>query len=208
MGLFDVFNKKNKLNKVLICVGTKDYDDEIFKVPYIDDLVLYFVEDNREGFRVVSDEYFHKMNISVDELIKIAKENTKNKIYSMYNGVPLRVNDEDEVVFPYDYESAFENGNYNFWTSLVLFEEFWDKNSKFCLEKNWDRYYIGMPYRTFLLIGNGDNEKSKKEIVNQIEEYEKQDKEELFGSGDYEAGRRPISNDLYIMENGKLSKCD
>lgn len=206
MGLLNIFDKKIKLDKVLICVGTKEYGNEIFKVPFIDDLVLYFVENNKEGFRVVSNEYFEKMNISVDELIKVAKENTKKKIYSTYNGVPLRVNEEDQVVFPYDDDVIVENGNYNFWTSLVLFDEFWDKNSEFCLEKNWDRYYIAMPYRTFLLIGNADNEKSKQEILNQLEEYKNQDKEELVGSGDFEAGRRVISNDLFIMENGKLTK--
>ena len=206
MGLFNIFDKKIKLDKVLICVGTNEYGDDIFKVPYVDDLVMYFVENNKEGFRVVSNEYFEKMNIGVDELIKVSKENTKKKIYGTYGGVPLRVNEEDQVVFPYDDDVIVENGNYNFWTSLVLFDEFWDKNSEFCLEKDWDRYYIAMPYRTFLLIGNADNEKSKQEILNQLEEYKNQDKEELVGSGDFEAGRRVISNDLFIMENGKLTK--
>ena len=206
MGIFNIFDKKIKLDKVLICLGTNEYGDEVFRVPFIDNLVMYFVENHKEGFQVVSNEYFGKTNISVDELIKIAKENTKNKIYKTYNGVPLRVNEEDQVVFPYDDDTIIESGNYNFWTSLVLFDEFWNKNSEFCLEKNWDRYYIAMPYRTFLLIGNADNEKSKQEILNQLEEYKKQDKEELVGSGDFEAGRRVISNDLFIMENGKLSK--
>jgi len=138
----------------------------------------------------------------------LLKKIQKKKIYGTYGGVPLRVNEEDQVVFPYDDDAIRESGNYNFWTSLVLFDEFWDKNSEFCLEKNWDRYYIAMPYRTFLLIGNADNEKSKQEILNQLEEYKKEDKEELVGSGDFEAGRRVISNDLFIMENGKLTKVD
>lgn len=206
MGLLNIFDKKIKLDKVLICVGTNEYGDDIFKVPFVDDLVMYFVENHKEGFAVITNECFEKTNISVDELIRIAKENTKKKIYGAYGGVPLRVNEEDQVVFPYDDDAIRESGNYNFWTSLVLFDEFWDKNSEFCLEKNWDRYYIAMPYRTFLLIGNADNEKSKQEILNQLEEYKKQDKEELVGSGDFEAGRRVISNDLFIMENGKLTK--
>ena len=206
MGLFNIFDKKIKLDKVFICVGTKEYGDDIFKVPFIDDLVMYFVENHKEGFAVITNECFKKSNISVEELIRIAKENTKKKIYGTYGGVPLRVNEEDQVVFPYDDDAIRESGNYNFWTSLVLFDEFWDKNSEFCLEKDWNRYYIAMPYRTFLLIGNADNKKSKEEILNQLEEYKKEDKEELVGGGDFEAGRRIISNDLFIMENGKLIK--
>ena len=206
MGLFNIFNKKTKYDKILICIGTKLDNENRYEVPFVEDLVIYFVENHKEAYKVLSKDDYESMNISNEDLIRIAKENTKKKIYNTYSGVPLRVNEEDQVVFPYDYDAIIESGNYNFWTSLILFDEFWNKNSEFCLEKNWDRYYIAMPYRTFLLIGNADNEKSKKEIINQLEDYKKQDKEELFGSGDYEAGRRSISNDLFIIDKGKLSK--
>ena len=59
-----------------------------------------------------------------------------------------------------------------------------------------------MPYRTFLLIGNFDNIKSKKEILSQIEAYKNATPEEL--DGDFEASKRKISTKLYVIEDGKL----
>lgn len=63
-----------------------------------------------------------------------------------------------------------------------------------------------MPYRTFLIIENANNENSRQEIEKLLDDYKKQDKEELFASGDYEAAKRGISNDLFIMDKGNLSK--
>ena len=40
--------------------------------------------------------------------------------------------------------------------------EIWDKKSPICINEKWEKYYVAMPYRTFLLIGNFDNIKSKK----------------------------------------------
>lgn len=205
MGLLDIFSKKTKLENILICIGKKD-DEKKFTVTFIDDLILYFVEENTNGFKVIDEKEIQKINISVEELIEIAKENTKNKIYKFYEEIPVMRNEEDQVIFPYDDDAINASGNYNFWTSLVLFDEYWDKNSELCLEKKWNKYYIAMPYRTFLIIGNAENEKSRNEINKLLEDYKQQDKDELFGSGDYEAGRRNISNNMFIMENGKLSK--
>ena len=76
----------------------------------------------------------------------------------------------------------------------------------YALKKNWDKYYIAMPYRSFLIIGNAKNENSKHEITRLIDDYKKQDKKELLASGDYEAAKHEISPDLFIMEKGKLYK--
>lgn len=207
MGLFNFLNKRIKQENILICIGKRDSESK-FTVPFVEDLILYFVEDSIEGYRVISEDDFKKINLNLEELINIAKKNTKNKIYKFYKEIPVMRNEEDQVIFPYDDDKLTENGIYNFWTSLVLFDEFWNKMSEICLEKNWDKYYIAMPYRTFLIIGNANNEKSRKEIENLLDDYKKQDKQELFGSGDYEAAKRGISNDLFIMDNGKLSKAN
>lgn len=205
MGLFNVFNKKIKQENILICIGKKDCESK-FTVPFVEDLILYFVEDGIEGYRVINEDDFKKININQEDLINIAKENTKNKIYKFYKEIPVMRNEKDQVIIPYDDDRLTKKGIYNFWTSLVLFDEFWNKISDFCFEKNWDKYYIAMPYRTFLIIGNANNENSRQEIEKLLDDYKKQDKEELFASGDYEAAKREISNDLFIMDKGNLSK--
>lgn len=205
MGLFNVFNKKIKQENILICIGKKDCESK-FTVPFVEDLILYFVEDGIEGYRVINEDDFKKININQEDLINIAKENTKNKIYKFYKEIPVMRNEKDQVIIPYDDDRLTKKGIYNFWTSLVLFDEFWNKTSDFCFEKNWDKYYIAMPYRTFLIIGNANNENSRQEIEKLLDDYKKQDKEELFASGDYEAAKRGISNDLFIMDKGNLSK--
>ena len=80
--------------------------------------------------------------------------------------------------------------------------EIWDKKSPICINEKWEKYYVAMPYRTFLLIGNFDNIKSKKEILGQIEAYKNATPEEL--DGDFEASKRKISTKLYVIEDGKL----
>ena len=61
-----------------------------------------------------------------------------------------------------------------------------------------------MPYRTFLIVGNSENEKSIIEMNRLIEEYQNEDKNELLSSGDYEAAKRQISNQIYLMKDGIL----
>lgn len=172
----------------------------------MEDLVIYFVEEIKNGsFKIVSNEDLQKLNISLNELFEIAKENVKRKIFSIYKEIPLQENENAEVSISFDADIIIQKGMYNFWTSLVLFKEFWDKNSDKCL-KNWDRYYIAMPYRTFLIIGNADNPNSKEEILKLVNDYKNTDKEKLRGMGDFEAANRSITNDIYIMENGNLKK--
>ena len=202
MGLF---NKRIKQENILICIGKKD-DENKFNIPFVDDLILYFVEDQTHAYKVITEKDFKKINLDLEDLINIAKENTKHKIYKIYKEIPLRRNEEAQVIIPYDADSLIANGIYNFWTSLVLFDEYWNKSSDLCFEKNWDNYYIAMPYRTFLIIGNANNENSKNEIIKLVDDYKKQNKEELFSSGDVEAAKREISTDLFIMEKGRLSK--
>ena len=202
MGLF---NKRIKQENILICIGKKD-DENKLNIPFVDDLILYFVEDQTNAFKVITDKDFKKLNLELEDLIHIAKENTKHKIYKIYKEIPVRRNEEAQVIIPYDADSLIANGIYNFWTSLVLFDEYWNKSSNLCFEKNWENYYIAMPYRTFLIIGNANNENSKQEIYRLLDDYKKQNKDELLSSGDYEAARREISTELFIMEKGKLSK--
>ena len=131
MGLFNVFNKKIKQENILICIGKKDCESK-FTVPFVEDLILYFVEDGIEGYRVINEDDFKKININQEDLINIAKENTKNKIYKFYKEIPVMRNEKDQVIIPYDDDRLTKKGIYNFWTSLVLFDEFWNKTSDFC----------------------------------------------------------------------------
>lgn len=201
------FTRKPKLKNVLVCIG-KNINDTRLVIPFIDDLVLYFVEDRIEGFSVVTEKDLKKLKLSEEELLEIGKENVKNKIYSIYDEIPIIRNDEDEIINPFDIDEIYKIGKYNFWTSIILIKDFWNKESELCIEKNWEKYYIAMPYRTCLLIGNANNRKSKDEIMRVIKEYKKDDKEELFANGDFEAARREISDKLFIMDNGNLSKLD
>lgn len=200
-----IFNKRIKQENILICIGKKD-DENKLNIPFVNDLILYFVEDQTNAYKVITDKDFKKLNLDLEDLIHIAKENTKHKIYKIYKEIPVRRNEEAQVIIPYDADSLIANGIYNFWTSLVLFDEYWNKSSNLCFEKNWENYYIAMPYRTCLIIGNANNENSKQEIYRLLDDYKKQNKEELLSSGDYEAARREISTELFIMEKGKLSK--
>lgn len=203
--IMGLFSKKIRQEKILICIGKKDNENKL-TIPFVEDLILYFVEDQTNAYRVITEKDFKKINLDLEDLIHIAKENTKHKIYKIYKEIPVRRNEEAQVIIPYDADSLIANGIYNFWTSLVLFDEFWNQSSDFCFEKNWDKYYIAMPYRTFLIIGNANNENSKHEITRLIDDYKKQDKKELLAGGDYEAANQDISPDLFIMEKGKLYK--
>ena len=89
---------------------------------------------------------------------------------------------------------------------MVLIREFWDKKSDICIEKSWNKYYIAMPYRTLLVIGNADEIKSKNELLRLLSEYKTQNKYQLLEEGDFEAAKRSISNNLYIMDDCKLRK--
>ena len=169
MGLF---SKKIKQEDILICIGKKDNENKL-TIPFVEDLILYFVEDQTSAYRIITEKDFKKINLDLEDLIHIAKENTKHKIYKIYKEIPVRRNEEAQVIIPYDADSLIANGIYNFWTSLVLFDEFWNQSSDFCFEKNWDKYYIAMPYRTFLIIGNANNENSKHEITRLIDDYKK-----------------------------------
>ena len=197
------FNKKINLESVLVCIGKKE-ENETFTIPFIDNLILYFVSEKKASFDIISKQDFKKMNISIKELLAIAKKNVKERIFRTYKEIPIRRNEKNQVIIPFDAEQIINMGKYNFWTSIVLIDDFWNKDSSMCIEKNWNKYYIGIPYRTFLLIGNADNNKSKNEINNLIENYIKEDKNELLGFGDYEAAKRDITNNTYIIENGKI----
>lgn len=198
--------KKSKMdvNNILVCIDKKK-DEGVANIPFVEDLVIYFVEEKNGSFRIVLNEDLQKLNISLNELFEIAKENVKRRIFSIYKEIPLQENGNAEVFVPFDADIIIQKGMYNFWTSLVLFKEFWNKNSDKCL-KNWDRYYIAMPYRTFLIIGNADNPNSKEEILKLVNDYKNTDKENLRAMGDFEAANRSITNDIYIMENGNLKK--
>lgn len=199
--MFAFFKRKINLNKVLICIG-QEYHDDRYSLPYVDDLIKYFVIEDVDGFKILSNKDFNSLNISDNELVSIGLRNTKKKIFSMYKEIPVQYNEENEVIIPYDADVVIEKGIYNFWTSLVLMPEIWDKKSPICINEKWEKYYVAMPYRTFLLIGNFDNIKSKKEILSQIEAYKNATPEEL--DGDFEASKRKISTKLYVIEDGKL----
>lgn len=195
------FKKKINLDNILICIGKKSSDYTV-SIPYIDDLVLYFVIDDKYAFQTLDEKQFYKIGMSIDQLKERAVENLKNRIYKIYKQIPLLKNERDDVIIPYDADEILSRGYYNFWSSLVLIPEFWDKNSNLCLNKEWDSFYIGMPCRNYLIVGNGKNEASKNEIVKLINDFEK-NKEEEINSGNFEA-KREISNKLFVMENGSL----
>ena len=200
----NIFKKKINLDKVLVCIGKKSEDGRVC-IPFVDDLEIYFVEDKFSAYSVIMEKDLKRNKITVEELYEKSKENVKNKIFSMYKEIPLQKNEEDEVLIPYDADIIIEKGMYNFWTSIVLIDEFWDKSSKMCIEKKWDEFYIALPYRTWLIIGNGKNEKSKKEIKELVDNYKKEDKKKL-AQVDFEAGKRSISDNIYLMKNGKIHK--
>ena len=204
MSILDFFNKRTNMDNIYVCIGNIEEKSDCV-IPFVNNLVLYFVENQNDSYKILTNSDIKKMDISKEELLAIAKENIKKKIYSMYKEIPLRKNEDAEVVIPFDADIILEKRLYNFWTSLVLIDEFWNKESANCINKKWDKYYIAMPYRTFLIVGNADNKKSLEEIKKIIEDYSKQDKNELFAMGDIEAAKRSISNDIYVMENNKLT---
>ena len=80
--MFDFFKRKINLNKVLICIG-QDYHDDRYSLPYIDDLIKYFVIESVDGFKILLNKDFNSLNISADELVNIGLRNTKKKIFSI-----------------------------------------------------------------------------------------------------------------------------
>ena len=122
----------------------------------------------------------------------------------IYKEIPLLKNIKDDVIIPYDADEVMQMGYYNFWTSLVLLPEFWNPESELCFEKKWKKYYIGMPCRNYLIIGNAENEHSRLEILRLIKEFENDIHNEIE-EGNFEA-KREISNKIFIMNNGLLEK--
>ena len=170
----------------------------------IDDLELYFVINKNNSYELLNKKDFDSVGMSLDNLKELAIKNTKQRIFKIYQQLPVRKNENDDIIIPFDADQIIERGMYNFWTSLVLIDDFWDKNSDLCIEKNFNNFLIAMPYRTFLIVGNSENEKSIIEMNRLIEEYQNEDKNELLSSGDYEAAKRQISNQIYLMKDGIL----
>ena len=197
------FKKKINKDDILIAIGKNNESREI-SIPYIDNLELYFVINKNNSFKLFNKKDFESIDISLDELKELAIKNTKQKIFKIYKQIPLQRNEDDDIIIPFDAYQIIERGMYNFWTSLVLIEDFWNKNSDLCIEKNFRNYLIAMPYRTLLIIGNSENEKSTIEMNKLIEEYKNEDKKELLSSGDFEAAKRQISNHIYLMKDGIL----
>lgn len=72
------FNKKINLESVLVCIGKKE-ENETFTIPFIDNLILYFVSEKKASFDIISKQDFKKMNISIKELLAIAKKMLKKE---------------------------------------------------------------------------------------------------------------------------------
>lgn len=197
------FKKKINLDGILIAIGKNNENREV-SMPYIDDLGLYFVINKNNSYELLNKKDFDSVGMSLDNLKELAIKNTKQKIFKIYQQLPVRKNENDDIIIPFDADQIIERGMYNFWTSLVLIDDFWDKNSDLCIEKNFNNFLIAMPYRTFLIVGNSENEKSIIEMNRLIEEYQNEDKNELLSSGDYEAAKRQISNQIYLMKDGIL----
>ena len=197
------FERKINIDNVLICIG-KESDEYEIKIPYINDLVLYFVVEEKNAFRMLTKKDIKKVNMSIEKLKDKALENIKNKIFKIYKEIPILRNDNDDIIIPYDADQIIELGCYNFWTSLVLIPEFWNSNNDLCFEKKWGKYYVAMPCRNYLIIGNGENEKSKLEINKLLKEFEL-DKISLIECGNFEM-KREISNEIFIINDSVLKK--
>lgn len=195
------FRNKINLDNVLVCVG-KESDEYEITIPYINDLVLYFVVEEKNAFKLLTQKEMKKINISVMQLKEKALENIKNKIFKIYKEIPLLRNNNDDIIIPYDVEQIIQMGCYNFWTSLVLIPEFWKSNNDLCFEKIWKKYYVAMPCRNYLIIGNGENKKLKVEITRLLKEFEL-DKTEEIESSNFEV-KREISNEIFIINDGVL----
>ena len=197
------FKSKINVDNVLVCIGKESNEYEI-KIPYINDLVLYFVVEEKNVFRMLTEKDIKKINMSIMELKDKALENVKNKIFKIYKKIPVLRNDNDDIIIPYDADQIIELGCYNFWTSLVLIPEFWNSNNDLCFEKKWKNYYVAMPCRNYLIIGNGENEKSKLEINKLLKEFEL-DKISEIECGNFEM-KREISNEIFIINDSVLKK--
>ena len=197
---------KKRLDNILVCLGNKtNTSNDIATLPFVDDLVIYFVEETNHGvFKTITIKDLEKLNLPPEKLLEIAKENFKKKIFSIYQVIPLQENTQDEVIIPFDADVIVEKGMYNFWTSLVLFDEFMSKASPHSLVKKWNKCYLAMPYRTLLIIGNAESEHAQAEILRLVNDYKSTDKKELLASGDFEAANRSISNNIYLLQDGKL----
>ena len=108
-----LFAKKIKLDNILVCIGKKNEYKRI-SIPFMEDLELYFVVDDINTYNIITEKEFRKLNITIEELLEIAKKNVKNKIFNIYKEIPLKINEENQIIIPFDADIIIENGNYNF----------------------------------------------------------------------------------------------
>lgn len=194
-------NKHKKMNNITIALGNNKYfDDELYKIPYKDDLFIYFLIDNNTFYNTqLLKKDFEKLKIDSNELKEIAIKNFGKKVTQIYYGklMPFRLNEEDEVIIMENGENVSINDVVN-WSSFI----FMPNALKYIIEKHFnkemDKIYVAFPDKSTLIIGNLNNEKSLVEIKNQLKKYFEV-RVEMVNDGYVEA-KRPISDKVFILD--------
>ena len=64
---------KKRLDNILVCLGNKtNTSNDIATLPFVDDLVIYFVEETNHGvFKTITIKDLEKLNLPPEKLLEI-----------------------------------------------------------------------------------------------------------------------------------------